>query len=186
MPSPSWKRPLASRFRDSRVAPACRRQPRHRRPRQAGMQREVGVRQRAAAVAERGQHVEPVRQRGRERGIGMGHRRRGRTGRIDGGNRCHSRRLAMIGQFSPIYRNEFANRVDIRLGSRKSGRRHGFRSFRSIRKHGWKLQAFFDQEVLPRHRAWLAHVAKGEVAPFMGDLQSKARAAGLWNSAFPT
>src|SRR5439155_5727257 len=32
-----------------------------------------------------------------------------------------------------IYRNEFANRIDIRLGSAsKDGRRHGFRSFRSI------------------------------------------------------
>ncbi len=34
-----------------------------------------------------------------------------------------------------------------------------------------KLQAFFDREVLPRHRAWLDLVAdKGEAAPFMGDL----------------
>src|ERR1041384_3876186 len=48
-----------------------------------------------------------------------------------------------------------------------------------------KLQAFFDHEVLPRHRAWLAHAANGEVAPFMGDLQSKARAAGLWNLGLP-
>ena len=49
-----------------------------------------------------------------------------------------------------------------------------------------KLQAFFDQEVLPRHRAWLEHVAaSGEAAPFMGDLQHKARAAGLWNLGLP-
>jgi Acyl-CoA dehydrogenases len=37
----------------------------------------------------------------------------------------------------------------------------------SGRSEAWleKLQAFFDQEVLPRHRAWLVHVAKGEAAP---------------------
>ena len=57
----------------------------------------------------------------------------------------------------------------------------------SGRSEAWleKLQAFFDHEVLPRHRAWLAHVAKGEAAPFMGDLQRKARAAGLWNLGLP-
>ena len=57
----------------------------------------------------------------------------------------------------------------------------------SGRSEAWleKLQAFFDQEVLPRHRAWLTHVAKGEAAPFMGDLQRKARAAGLWNLCLP-
>ncbi len=40
-------------------------------------------------------------------------------------------------------------------------------------------------EVLPHHRAWLAHVAKGEAAPFMGDLQRKARAAGCGISGLP-
>ena len=57
----------------------------------------------------------------------------------------------------------------------------------SGRSEAWreKLQSFFDQEVLPRHRAWLGHVAKGEAAPFMGDLQRKARAAGLWNLGLP-
>src|SRR5438477_2993409 len=57
----------------------------------------------------------------------------------------------------------------------------------SGRSEAWleKLQTFFDHEVLPRHRAWLAHAANGEVAPFMGDLQSKARAAGLWNLGLP-
>src|SRR6478672_9535465 len=57
----------------------------------------------------------------------------------------------------------------------------------SVRSEAWleKLQAFFAQEVLPHHRAWLVHVAKGEAAPFMGDLQSKARAAGLWNLGLP-
>ena len=57
----------------------------------------------------------------------------------------------------------------------------------SGRSEAWleKLQAFFDQEVLPRHRAWFVHVAKGEAAPFMGDLQRKARAAGLWNLGLP-
>lgn len=49
-----------------------------------------------------------------------------------------------------------------------------------------KLQAFFDREVLPRHRAWVAHVADNrEAAPFMGDLQQKARTAGLWNLGLP-
>jgi acyl-CoA dehydrogenase len=57
----------------------------------------------------------------------------------------------------------------------------------SGRSEAWleKLQTFFDHEVLPRHRASLAHVAKGEAAPFMGDLQRKARAAGLWNLGLP-
>src|SRR4029077_17661027 len=58
----------------------------------------------------------------------------------------------------------------------------------SERSEAWreKLQAFFDRDVLPRHRAWLDHVAgKGETAPFMGDLQQKARAAGLWNLGLP-
>jgi acyl-CoA dehydrogenase len=49
-----------------------------------------------------------------------------------------------------------------------------------------KLQAFFDAEVLPRHRAWVEHVAdRSEAPPFMGDLQQKARAAGLWNLGLP-
>ncbi|MCW5702101.1 MAG: acyl-CoA dehydrogenase family protein [Bradyrhizobium sp.] len=49
-----------------------------------------------------------------------------------------------------------------------------------------KLQAFFDKEVLPRHRDWLAHVAVSrETPPFMAGLQEKARAAGLWNLALP-
>src|SRR6202165_4752724 len=58
----------------------------------------------------------------------------------------------------------------------------------SERSEQWrkKLQAFFDQEVLPRHRAWVEHVAiRGEAAPFMGELQQKARAAGLWNLGLP-
>jgi acyl-CoA dehydrogenase len=49
-----------------------------------------------------------------------------------------------------------------------------------------KLQAFFDVEVLPRHRSWVEHVAGSrEPAPFMGALQQKARAAGLWNLGLP-
>src|ERR1700741_5272576 len=53
----------------------------------------------------------------------------------------------------------------------------------SARSEQWRkrLQSFFDSEVLPRHRAWLEHTAKREAAPFMGELQQKARAAGLWN-----
>ncbi len=57
----------------------------------------------------------------------------------------------------------------------------------SARSEGWrrKLQAFFDKDVLPRNRAYLAHVAKGEAAPFMAELQAKAREQGLWNLGLP-
>jgi acyl-CoA dehydrogenase len=58
----------------------------------------------------------------------------------------------------------------------------------SERSEAWrkKLQAFFDREVLPRHRAWVEHVAHNrEAAPFMGELQQKARAEGLWNLGLP-
>src|SRR5665213_3567040 len=59
---------------------------------------------------------------------------------------------------------------------------------RSEKAAYWRqlLQSFFDAEVLPRHRAWLAHAANHRDAPpFMGELQQKARAAGLWNLALP-
>lgn len=47
-------------------------------------------------------------------------------------------------------------------------------------------QAFFAREILPRHRDWMEHVVRRrEPAPFMADLQSRARAAGLWNLALP-
>jgi acyl-CoA dehydrogenase len=58
----------------------------------------------------------------------------------------------------------------------------------SARSEQWRegLQAFFDKEVLPRHRAWVEHVANHrETPPFMGDLQHKAREAGLWNLGLP-
>jgi len=58
----------------------------------------------------------------------------------------------------------------------------------SVRSEAWraKLQAFFDKEVLPRHRAFLEHVAHSrEAAPFMAELQRKARDAGLWNLGLP-
>ena len=58
----------------------------------------------------------------------------------------------------------------------------------SERSEQWreKLQAFFDREVLPRHRNWLDHVAGSRAtAPFMADLQHKARTAGLWNLGLP-
>jgi acyl-CoA dehydrogenase len=58
----------------------------------------------------------------------------------------------------------------------------------SERSEQWRkrLQSFFDQEVLPRHRTWLAHAADHRDAPpFMRELQQKARAAGLWNLALP-
>jgi acyl-CoA dehydrogenase len=58
----------------------------------------------------------------------------------------------------------------------------------SVRSEQWrgKLQAFFDREVLPRHRAWVEHTAHHRhAAPFMGELQQKARDAGLWNLGLP-
>ena len=58
----------------------------------------------------------------------------------------------------------------------------------SPRSEQWRerLQSFFDREVLPRHRAWLEHAATTRgPAPFMGELQQKARAAGLWNLGLP-
>ena len=58
----------------------------------------------------------------------------------------------------------------------------------SGRSEQWRktLQAFFDAEVLPRHRAWLDHVAgHSGAAPFMAELQQQARALGLWNLGLP-
>jgi acyl-CoA dehydrogenase len=58
----------------------------------------------------------------------------------------------------------------------------------SARSEQWRkrLQAFFDQELLPRHRAWVEHVAlHREPPPFMAELQQKARAEGLWNLGLP-
>jgi acyl-CoA dehydrogenase len=58
----------------------------------------------------------------------------------------------------------------------------------SARAEQWrgKLQAFFDREVLPRHRAWLGHVAvSSDAAPFMAELQDRARVQGLWNLGLP-
>jgi acyl-CoA dehydrogenase len=54
----------------------------------------------------------------------------------------------------------------------------------SARSEQWRqrLQSFFDQELLPRHRAWIEHTAvRRESAPFMDELQKKARSVGLWN-----
>ena len=49
-----------------------------------------------------------------------------------------------------------------------------------------RVQAFFDESVLPRNREWYDHVVKrDEVAPFMRELQSKARKQGLWNLGLP-
>jgi len=48
----------------------------------------------------------------------------------------------------------------------------------SERSAQWRgrLQAFFEHEVLPRHRHWLEHVAlRREAPPFMGELQAKVR-----------
>jgi acyl-CoA dehydrogenase len=56
------------------------------------------------------------------------------------------------------------------------------------RSEHWRkrLRSFFDDEVLWRHREWVRHVATSrEAAPFMGELQQKARAVGLWNLGLP-
>ncbi|QWG22107.1 acyl-CoA dehydrogenase family protein [Bradyrhizobium sediminis] len=58
----------------------------------------------------------------------------------------------------------------------------------SERSEQWRkrLSAFFDSEVLPRHRAWLERTAGSvEASPFMAELQQKARTAGLWNLGLP-
>ncbi len=48
------------------------------------------------------------------------------------------------------------------------------------------VQAFFDAEILPRHRDWVERVVRRrEPAPFVTDLRAKARAAGLWNLGLP-
>jgi acyl-CoA dehydrogenase len=58
----------------------------------------------------------------------------------------------------------------------------------SPRAREWRerVQAFFDAEVLPRHREWFEHVVRrGQPAPFLRELQAKARAADLWNLGLP-
>lgn len=51
---------------------------------------------------------------------------------------------------------------------------------------GAAAEAFFDSEILPRHRGWVEHVVRrGEPAPFLPALRAKARAAGLWNLGLP-
>ena len=79
-----------------------------------------------------------------------------------------------------IYRNEFAIRIDIRLGASEKREAVWISIFPAGRKQ-WrrKLQAFFDKEVLPRHRAWLEHVATSrEAPPFMADLQAEGARGG--------
>jgi len=58
----------------------------------------------------------------------------------------------------------------------------------SQRAREWRerVQSFFEAEVLPRHRDWFEHVVRrGAPAPFLPGLQTKARAAGLWNLGLP-
>jgi len=48
------------------------------------------------------------------------------------------------------------------------------------------VEAFFEIEILPRHRDWSAHVAARRGSPpFLAELRAKARAAGLWNLGLP-
>lgn len=47
-----------------------------------------------------------------------------------------------------------------------------------------QAQAFFDAQMLPRHREWhQAVVVEGKPAPFMDELRTRARREGLWNIA---
>lgn len=49
-----------------------------------------------------------------------------------------------------------------------------------------RVQAFFDAEVLPRHRDWVRQVMREDrPADFLPELREKARAQGLWNLALP-
>src|SRR5581483_10480363 len=49
-----------------------------------------------------------------------------------------------------------------------------------------EMEEFFRIRVLPRNHEWQAHVAKHGVAPaFLAELQSEARAKGLWNMGLP-
>ena len=48
------------------------------------------------------------------------------------------------------------------------------------------VEAFFDAEILPRHRDWASHVAaRRGTPPFVAELRARARAAGLWNLGLP-
>ena len=44
------------------------------------------------------------------------------------------------------------------------------------------VETFFDAEILPRHREWVAYVAEHPGAPpFLAGLRARARELGLWN-----
>jgi len=48
------------------------------------------------------------------------------------------------------------------------------------------VEAFFETEILPRHREWVEHVVRRrQPAPFLAGLRSRAREAGLWNLGLP-
>lgn len=48
------------------------------------------------------------------------------------------------------------------------------------------VEAFFETEILPRHREWMEHVVRRrQPAPFLAGLRSRAREAGLWNLGLP-
>ncbi len=54
------------------------------------------------------------------------------------------------------------------------------------REHAEKMEGFFADHILPRNREWRAALDSGaHDAPFMPDLQARARAAGLWNLGLP-
>ncbi|MCC3305295.1 acyl-CoA dehydrogenase family protein [Sneathiella sp. HT1-7] len=49
-----------------------------------------------------------------------------------------------------------------------------------------RAESFFSQEVLPRHREWVQTVChERKPAPFIKEIQDKAKEEGLWNLALP-
>lgn len=48
-----------------------------------------------------------------------------------------------------------------------------------------QLEAFMADEILPRARAWREAGLEGDYPSFIGEIQERAKAAGLWNLAIP-
>ena len=82
-----------------------------------------------------------------------------------------------------IYRNIICNscRHTFRCRSTK-GRHHGFRSVGTVGAWRARLQAFFDREVLPRHRAWLEHTDESRSAALHGRTAAQGAGGGIVES----
>ncbi len=48
-----------------------------------------------------------------------------------------------------------------------------------------RVETFFQQNILPRHREWSRLTASGKASPLVAGLQRAAREQGLWNLALP-